>query len=194
MNSFTNSGFFRKGLPVVGLVLLGILVLGAVNFVHAKTPTSSSNAEPELEWRHIVGIISPGNTVGTGTGKVTGGGLPWSTSGGSAEVNLTTGDLRFHVDGLVLAGGNSIGTPDGVTSVKGTLVCDTTGANSTLVDTPLVTLSAQGDARFKGNVGALPAACTTQPNIAFLIRTGGGAWLASGMVRVTETDDDDRRR
>ena len=67
-------------------------------------------------------------------------------------------------------------------------------AESTLVDTPLVTLSAQGDARFKGNVGALPAACTTQPNIAFLIRTGGGAWLASGMVRVTETDDDHDRR
>jgi hypothetical protein len=194
MNSFTNSGLFRKGLPVVGLVLLGILVLGAVNLVHAKTQASSSSAEPELEWRHIVGIISPGNTVGTGTGKVTGGGLPWSTSAGSAEVNLATGDLRFHVDGLVLAGGNAIGTPDGVTSVKGTLVCDTTGVNSTLVDTPLVTLSAQGDARFKGNVGALPAACTTQPNIAFLIRTGGGAWLASGMVRVTETDDDDRRR
>jgi hypothetical protein len=192
MKGFTNSRFFKKGLPVVGLMLLGILVFGAVNFVHAKTPASSSLAETELEWRHILGIISPGNTVGTGTGKVTGGGLPWSTSGGSAEVNLTTGDLRFHVDGLVLAGGNSIGTPDGVTSVKGTLVCDTTGVNSTLVDTPLVTLSAQGDARFKGNLGTLPAACTTQPNIAFLIRTGGGAWLASGMVRVTETDDDRR--
>jgi hypothetical protein len=187
MKGFTNSGFFRKGLPVVGLMLFGILILGAVNLVHA-----SSLRDSELEWRHIVGIILAGNTVGTGTGKVTGGGLPWSTSGGSAEVNLTSGDLRFHVEGLVLAGGNAIGTPDGVTSVKGTLVCDTTGVNSTLVDTPLVTLSAQGDARFKGNLGTLPAACTTQPNIAFLIRTGGGAWLASGMVRVTETDDDRR--
>ena len=115
---------------MVGLVLFGILILGAVNLGYAKSPASPSIAETELEWRHIVGIISPGNTVGTGTGKVTGGGLPWSTSGGSAEVNLTTGDLRFHVEGLVLAGGNSIGTPDGVTSVKGTLVCDTTGVSS----------------------------------------------------------------
>ena len=111
-------------------------------------------------------------------------------------MNLTTGAIRFDVDGLVLAAGNSIGTPDGVTSVKGTLVCDTTGVlnsgNSTLVDTPLVTLSAQGNANFRDSLGTLPSACTTQPNIAFLVRTGGGAWLASGMVRVTETDDDHR--
>jgi hypothetical protein len=194
MKGITNSGLLKKGLPVVSLMLLGILVLGAVNFVDAKATTTSTFGEPEVEWRQIVGIIVPGSTVGTGTSKVTGGGLPWHTSGGHAEVNLTTGAVRFDVDGLVLAAGNSIGTPDGVTSVKGTLVCDTTGVlnsgNSTLVDTPLVTLSAQGNANFRGSLGTLPSACTTQPNIAFLVRTGGGAWLASGMVRVTETDND----
>jgi hypothetical protein len=188
------SGFLRRGLPVVGLILLGILLHGAVNFVDAKATPSSNFGENEVEWRQIVGIIVPGSTVGTGTGKVTGGGLPWHTSGGHAEVNLTTGAVRFDVDGLVLAAGNSIGTPDGVTSVKGTLVCDTTGVlnstNSTLVDTPLVILSAQGNANFRGSLGTLPVACTSQPNIAFLIRTGGGAWLASGMVRVAETDND----
>jgi hypothetical protein len=127
---------------------------------------------------------------------VTGEGAPWHTSSGSAEVNLTTGDLRFTIEGFVLAGGNSIGTPDGVTSVKGTLVCDTTGVNSPnsiLVDTSLVTLDAQGDAKFKGNLGILPVACTSQPSLAFLIRTSSGAWIASGMVRVTETDDHDRQ-
>jgi hypothetical protein len=195
MKGFGNSVSFGKGLPVLGFLLLGILILGAMNFVPAKAAVPSSFAENELEWRQIVGIIVPGSTVGSGTGKVTGGGLPWHTSGGRAEVNLTTGNLRFSVDGLVLAAGNSIGTPDGVTSVKGTLVCDTTGVaspNSILVDTPLVPLSAQGNARFSGSLGALPVACTSQPNIAFLIRTGGGAWLASGMVRETETDDDHR--
>ena len=94
-------------------------------------------------------------------------------------MDLTTGALRFDVEGLVLAGGNSIGTPDNVTSVKGTLVCDTTAAvNSTLVDSSLVTLSALGNAKFKGSLGVRPAACSL-PNIAFLIRTSGGAWLAS---------------
>jgi hypothetical protein len=188
MKRLKGRGFFRAGLPAVALMLFGILMLGSASLVHA------SLVETEVEWRQLVGIISPGNTVGSGTGKVTGGGAPWFASGGSAEANLTTGDVRFSIEGLVLAGGNSIGTPDGVTSVKGTLVCDTTGVlnsgNSTLVDTPLVTLSAQGNARFKGNLGALPLACTSQPSIAFLVRTSGGAWLASGMVRVTETDDD----
>jgi hypothetical protein len=198
MNRLNNRVMFGKSLPVGASILLGMLMLGAVGFGYAKQPAAASFAQAEVEWRHIVGIVAPGNTVGLGSGKVTGGGLPWHTSEGSAEVNLTTGDIRFAVDGLVLAGGNSIGTPDGVTSVKGTLVCDTTGVlnagNSTLVDTPLVTLSAQGDARFRGNLGTLPLACTSQPSIAFLIRTSGGAWLASGMVRVIETDDDDHRR
>ena len=195
MKRLMGSGLFRTGMPVVALMLLGILVHGNVNLGYAKSPASPSLAETELEWKQIVGIIAPGNTVGSCTGKVAGGGAPWHTSRGSAEVNLTTGDLRFTVEGLVLAGGNSIGTPDGVTSVKGTLVCDTTGVNSAdsaLVDTSLVTLDAQGNAKFKGNLGSLPVACTSQPSIAFLIRTSSGAWIASGMVRVTETDDDDR--
>ena len=187
MKGLKGSGFFRVG-SAIALMLFGILILGHVSGVYA------SLAETEVEWKQFVGIISPGNIVGSGTGKVTGGGAPWFASGGSAEANLTTGDVRFSIDGLVLAGGNSIGTPDGVTSVKGTLVCDTTGVlnsgNSTLVDTPLVTLSAQGNAKFKGNLGSLPLACTSQPSIAFLVRTSGGAWLASGMVRETETDDD----
>ena len=194
MNRLRSSGLFKSGLPVVAFLLVGILILGAVSLGYAKPPAVSSLGETELEWRQIVGIVLPGNTVGSGTGKVTGGGLPWHTSRGSAEVNLTTGTLRFSVDGLVLAAGNSIGTPDGITNVKGTLVCDTTGVNSTLVDTPLVPLSAQGNASFRGSLGTLPLACTSQPNIAFLIRTGGGAWLASGMVRVTETDDDDHHQ
>ena len=197
MKRLMDSGLFRTGMPVVALMLFGILIHGTVNLGYAKSPASPSLAETEVEWKQIVGIIAPGNTVGSGTGKVTGGGAPWHTSRGSAEVNLTTGDLRFTVEGLVLAGGNSIGTPDGVTTVKGTLVCDTTGVNSpnsVLVDTSLVTLDAQGDAKFKGNLGILPVACTSQPSIAFLIRTASGAWIASGMVRVTETDDDHDRR
>jgi hypothetical protein len=194
MKRFKNHRLFGTGLFVVVFALLAILMSGAVNLGHARPRPASFVHDTEVEWRQIVGIILAGNTVGSGTGKVTGGGLPWHTSGGSAEANLTTGHLRFEVEGLVLAAGNAISTPDGVTSVKGTLVCDTTGTatgNSTLVDTSLVTLSAQGNAKFSGSLGVLPVACTSQPNIAFLIRTAGGAWLASGMVRVTETGDED---
>ena len=147
-----------------------------------------------VRWREIIGIIQAGNTVGSGAGKVTGGGAPWHTTRGRAAVNLETGDLRFVVRGLVLAGGNAIGTPGAVTQVRGTLVCDTTGSatgDSTLVDTDLVPLNPQGNARFSGNVGPLPDACVSSPNIAFLIRTGGGAWIASGEVRAPESEDEE---
>ena len=36
--------------------------------------------------------------------------------------------------------------------------------------------------RFHGNVGALPAVCTSEPDIAFLIRTSSGRWIANGTV------------
>jgi hypothetical protein len=194
MKSISGRRVFMHELVAVAFILIGVLAVGTVNFAHAKSPAAPSFAENELEWRQIVGIFAPGNVVGSGNGKVTGAG-PWHATRGSAEVNLTTGDVRFDVEGLVLAAGNSIGTPGPVAQVRGTLVCDTTGTlngNSTIVDTPLVTLSTTGDARFHGNVGALPVACTSQPNIAFLVRAGNGLWLASGMVRTNETDDDRR--
>jgi hypothetical protein len=104
------------------------------------------------------------------------------------KVDLSNGHIDFGVQGLVLAAGNSIGTPGTVSQVKGTLVCDTDGsasggANSIVVDTPPVPLDEQGDARFVGTV-TLPAVCSTEPDIAFLIRTtsNNAKWLANGTV------------
>ena len=47
---------------------------------------------------------------------------------------------------------------------------------------PLVTLSDEGNARFHGSVGPLPAACTSEPDMAFLVRIGAGRWIANGAV------------
>jgi len=133
-----------------------------------------------VRWETIIGIIQAGNVVA----GVAGGGQPWSTLGGNASVNLANGKVDFEVRGLVLAGGNAIGTPATITQVKGTLVCDTDGSagGPVLVDTPLVTLSDEGDARFHGSVGALPAACTSEPDAAFLVRIGAGRWIANAAV------------
>ena len=133
-----------------------------------------------VRWQTIIGIIQAGNVVA----GVAGGGQPWSTLGGNASVNLNNGKIDFEVRGLVLAGGNAIGTPATITQVKGTLVCDTNGSagGPVLVDTPLVALSEEGDARFHGSVGALPAACTAEPDMAFLVRIGAGRWIANGAV------------
>jgi hypothetical protein len=139
-------------------------------------------------WQTVAGIFQAGQLVGSGSGLVTGGGQPWLTTGGHAVVDLRNGHVNFDVRGLVLAGGNSIGTPDGITSVEGTLVCDTNGSanggNSVLVDTPPVDLDASGDAQFNGElVGPVPAVCATEPDIAFLVRiVPAGRWIAFGAV------------
>jgi len=133
----------------------------------------SAWADDVVRWKTIIGIIMPGNVVGT----IPGGGQPWSTTGGEAKVNLRNGHIEFNVRGLVLAGGASIGTPDAITEVKGTLVCNA----SVTVDTPLVPLSDTGDAQFSGEV-VIPPACTTR-NTAFLVRIPAGRWIANGAVR-----------
>ncbi len=143
-----------------------------------------------------VGPVQPSSGPGSALGAA-----PWVTTEGRAKVDLGNGDVEFEVEGLVLAVGSSgaftglpIGTTAGVTPVKGTLVCDLNGSavgsggNSTLVDTPAVPLSLQGDAEFSGNV-VLPPACVNKPDIAFLIRIGPssgfvGRYIAFGAVRI----------
>ncbi len=167
-----------------------------------------------LRWRDVIGNAKEASLVGVGDQGFTGapfgvqgilGGAPWSTLGGGARVNPDTGQVQFSVRGLVLAAGNfsslglaipglQIGTTGGITSVKGTIVCNVNGTGdgsgkSTVVDTPPTTLNATGDAFFVGNVGPLPDVCTSDNdpnNVAFLIRINGGGfnnvWIANGAV------------
>ncbi|TMG87794.1 MAG: hypothetical protein E6H78_00275 [Betaproteobacteria bacterium] len=168
--------FFFKSLLVSALAVVAAVVV----------QNASADPGDALRWQSVIGIAQTNGVVGTGTGAVTGGPTPWSTLGGHVSVDPDSGKINFDVRGLVLAGGNSIGTPGTVLQVKGTLVCDTDGSasglNSVLVDTPLVDLDDQGDARFSGNLGALPAVCASEPDIAFLIRVGAGKWIANGTV------------
>jgi hypothetical protein len=170
------------------------------------TLTAGTALAQTVSWRQVVGIIPAGNTVGVGTGAVPGGFLPWTTTDGAARVNLRNGEIKFSVRGLVFAGGApgiTIGTPGPITGVKGTLVCDADGSagggNSVVVDTPSVALSATGDAAFSGNIGPLPAVCSSQADIAFLVRAsvvGGnsveGPWIANGAVLFRNGDNRDR--
>jgi hypothetical protein len=157
------------------------LLLSSIAIACATTSLSASaDRDNTVRWQTVVGIIQANNMVA----GIAGGGQPWTTLGGNANVDLSNGKVDFEVRGLVLAGGNAIGTPGPITQVKGTLVCDTDGSagGPVIVDTPLVTLSEEGDARFHGSVGALPAACSTEPDMAFLVRIGAGRWIANGAV------------
>jgi hypothetical protein len=169
-------------------VIVATIVL-ASTLVVSLGPVSAGpgkgNGDAKVRWDNVVGVIQPGNKVGTGAGQVTGAGQPWFTEDGQATIDLHTGRLKFSVRGLVLMGGNGIGTRAGVTQVKGTLVCDVDGStgNSVLVDTDAVPLSLQGDAAFVGDVPLDPL-CVSETDIAFLIRAGNDTWLAAGAVRV----------
>ena len=142
-----------------------------------------------VHWKTIIGIVQAGNVAA----GVTGGGAPWSATGGEASVNRSTGQISFKVRGLVLAGGNSIGTPGAIAQVKGTLVCNAQAAapaTPVLVDTKLVALSATGDARITSDPMSLPMECLS-PNtdLAFLVRIASGRWIANGAVRqIGDTD------
>jgi hypothetical protein len=164
-------------------------VIGAALLLVALSPAGRAdggdNSDNSVRWQTIIGTFFIGATPGTSAntvGGIVGGGEPWSTLGGHAYVDLTSGTVDFEVDGLVLAGGNGIGTvPATLTQVLGALVCFPT----TVVFTPAVTLSAQGNAEFHGSFGPLPTACTAT-NVAFLITTTASPphWLANGAVRV----------
>jgi hypothetical protein len=149
-----------------------VLTIGA-GLLMAASPAAAQT----VKWRTVIGIIQAGNVVA----GIPGGGQPWSALGGEASVGLTTGRIEFEVRGLVLAGGDTIGTPGAINQVKGTLVC-VAGPTALVVDTPLVTLSPRGDAEFEGSVGPIPTACTPA-NVAFLVRIGANRWIANGSVR-----------
>jgi hypothetical protein len=154
-------------------VVMALLLLPTTSF------TQSNDAV--VHWNTIFGVITaPG--ISNPVAGIASGGLPWTTTGGQATVNLATGAISFNVSGLVLNGGNASGTPDGIAKVKGTLVCNPGSATAQAVlDTATVPLSPQGDAQLQGSLGSVPSPCS---NPLFLIRIPAGRWIATGAVRI----------
>ncbi len=148
-------------------------------FSAAGEAGGGNSGKSSVRWQTIVGLIQAGNVAA----GITGGGQPWSTLGGQAYVDLLNSEVEFDVKGLVLAGGNTIGTPGAINQVKGTLVCAPGSASPTVIDTPLVTLSPKGNASFDGSFMKSTAACSPT-DVAFLIRISADRWIANGAVRV----------
>lgn len=164
--------------------MFGKAVIGGALLLTMVAPASwadgGGGAKNTVSWETIIGIIQAGNPVG----GIPGGGQPWSTLGGHAYVDLANSVVAFKVKGLVLAGGNTIGTPGAITMVKGTLVCNPAAASPTIIDTSSVLLDAQGNASFYGSVSPMTAGCSTSA-VAFLIRVSANDhWIANGAVQV----------
>ena len=174
---------------------LGKAVIGGALLLSMFAPAGwadggGGGGKNKVRWETIIGIIQAGNVVGDTTAPpgIAGGGQPWSTLGGKAYVDLLHSVVAFEVKGLVLAGGNSIGTPGAITMVKGTLVCNPATTSPTIIDTSPVPLDGQGNASFYGSVSGMTAGCNASA-VAFLIRISSttpanGRWIANGAVQV----------
>ena len=161
-------------LSIVGIIFTGQLALGA----------AGADADEKFKWQDIAGVTTPviAGGLANDVQGIPPGGRPWFTLKGDAEFRPVNGELRFSVRGLVLVGGGATGTADGVTQVKGTIVCN----GPVILDSDAVPLSPQGDAEFHGRITPF-AACA---NPIFLIRIGPGTpgsatdrWIAAGIVR-----------
>lgn len=135
-----------------------------------------AQSDSVVRWRGIAGVVTaPG--VDNPVGQIHSGAGPWTARGGSARINLVTGEGAFDVEGLVLVGGTASGTPGAVKSVVGTLVCNAGTATETAIDSPATALDAKGDADLSFRISA-PAGCN---NPLFLIRVQGALrWIATG--------------
>jgi hypothetical protein len=153
----------------------------AVKVVLPLLFAASSFAQSNTVWHKIVGVITaPG--VSNPVAGIASGGLPWTASGGTITVNLATGSVAFVVDGLVLVGGNASGTPGGVTNVRGTLVCDPGATDQVIINTPVVPLSAQGNAAFSGQFEGTPPTTCAKP-VFLILASPANVWIATGAVR-----------
>jgi len=174
---------------VFGLLFLA---LAATAGAASMNGNSNMNGNSSVRWRTVVGVITAqnvdnpicrtdaqgrcmGTTIDSGT-------FAWSARSGSARVDLATGETTFRVNGLVINGTSFSGTAGPITQIEGTLVCNLGAAMEAVLDTDPVTLSAQGDARFSGQLADVPTPCN---NPLFLFRivspaVARGRWIATG--------------
>ena len=136
----------------------------------AVAPTLGTAQTVESVNRNIVrGVQPPGQL--------------WTIADLRADVKAD-GSIKVRGKGLLLAGGNTIGT-NANQSVRATLLCEV--ANPVLHNTDLVPLEPNGDFRIDGVLDPLPPAVCDSP--ALLIRNPNGAWFAAGIVK-RDSDDD----
>ncbi|HEX9572799.1 MAG TPA: hypothetical protein VF994_01810 [Myxococcales bacterium] len=103
------------------------------------------------------------------------GGQPWVISSLSVEIK-TNGRIEVDGRGLLLAGGNGIGTPAGQT-VQARLFCGTAAFNS-----GLVAIDPNGNFEIDDVLTPTPPATCATPIL--LIVNSGGRWFAAGIRKL----------
>ena len=164
-------------------VCLLLLVLGVM------LPLPAAAEQPLVRFEGGIGA-SPAAIVGGAlvinvTRGVTPGGRPWVIESLQAEVKI---DGRISVEGrgLLLGGGDAIGTPANQ-MVRARLFCGS-GATATVHQSGLVQLEPNGDFRIDDVLGPVaPTTVATPPDPCtapvLLIVSAGGNWFAAGIVK-----------
>jgi len=141
--------------------------------------------EPLVTFRGGIGVIPVSSGVGTAATAtvvnrnivrgVQPAGQIWTIADLDATIK-TNGDISVTGNGLVLAGGDSIGRTTGQ-SVFATLFCGTTGHSTNTTGIPL---ELNGDFKIDDVLTPIPPADCASPVL--LIRTAGsGNWFAAGI-------------
>jgi len=144
---------------------------GGIGVIPVSSAAGALNADgtsPNVNRNVVRGVNPPGQI--------------WVIADLRADVK-TDGRIKVRGRGLLLGGGNGIGT-NANQSVRATLICEA-AAPFTLRDTGLVPLEVNGDFRID-DVLTAPADCASP---VLLIRNPAGAWFAAGIVNRRSDDD-----
>jgi len=176
---------------VTKLILI-IAMFAMSGGMFSSLPASAADNEAKdtlVRFKGGIGVIPISNVVVAADGTITvnrnivrgvnSPGQIWTIDDLFARVK-TTGEIKMDGRGLVLAGGNNIGTPPAGTSVFASLLCGATGTTVHSSGASGVPLEANGDFRIDDVLDPPPPADCANPVL--LIRSvNGGNWFAAGI-------------
>jgi len=158
-------------------------VLASLCLLLGATPAFAQTSNT-VRWQGFAGVITAQNVDNPVSPNIHSGTFAWTARGGTAHVNLATGNVSFNIQQLVINGSPFSGTTGPITKVTGTLVCNPGADGESTLDTAAVNLDAHGNAQFSGNLGNVG----TCSNPLFLVRIfnpsgARGLWIATGVDR-----------
>jgi hypothetical protein len=151
-----------------------LLAVGVVSVTAADLPLKFNGGIGVVPASRVDGTAVLGQAVRNVVRCVKPGGQPWVIRRLEATIG-PDGRIEAEGRGLLLAGGNGIGT-NGGQRVQAVLFC---GADTPRFSSDLVALDAGGNFQIDGFLS--PAPPPTCDNPVLLIVSGGGSWFAAGI-------------
>jgi len=145
----------------------------------------AQDAPHVVRWQNIVGVITAQGVDNPVSNNIHSGTFAWSTRGGFASVDLSSGAVVFNVEGLVINGTPFSGTHGPVPAVTGTLVCNAGSDSEVALNTLPTSLDDQGNTQLSGHISNIPANCGNPLFLLRIARLSGanGRWIATGTQR-----------